>query len=203
MSYTKKADVTSLDEDLKTLRESKFSPDAVKSIEMWIYESILREKCPDQSVSLLESLKDGIVLSKLANILSEADTAGLQLIRWKESRMPFVQMEQISQFLSFARSYGVPEDELFQTVDLYEEKDPASVYQTLKSLSRYANKKHPERFPVLGPQLATKKPRPLIKDKPKHLRTGESGWSTYEYGYMKGASQKSEGVVFGQRRDIT
>ncbi|CCF57487.1 hypothetical protein KAFR_0C04960 [Kazachstania africana CBS 2517] len=198
MDYNKTPDVTSLDEDLKQLRLSKFSEDAIGSIKMWIFKSVLNDEV-DAGKSLLELLKDGTVLCKLANKLNEVDSPNTTLIKWKESKMPFIQMEQISQFLSFARAYGVPEDELFQTIDLYEEKDPASVYQTLKSLSRYANKKHPDIFPVLGPQIATKRPRPPVKAKPKHL---QEGWSTMEYGYMKGASQKTEGVVFGNRRDI-
>lgn len=196
MSYDKKADVTSLDEDLKLLRDTKFSQDAIDDIKSWIFVSVLNEEQPRES--LIESLKSGVTLCKVANKLKAADeTSGF--IKWKESKMPFVQMEQISQFLTFARSYGVPEDELFQTVDLFEEKDPAIVYQTLKSVSRYANKKHPDLFPVIGPQLATKRPHPPVKQKPKHLQTG---WSTTEYGYMGGASQKSEGIVFGQRRNI-
>lgn len=196
MSYDKKADVTSLDEDLKLLRDTKFSQDAIDDIKNWIFESVLNEEQPSES--LIDCLKSGVTLCKVANKLKAADeTSGF--IKWKESKMPFVQMEQISQFLTFARSYGVPEDELFQTVDLFEEKDPAIVYQTLKSVSRYANKKHPDLFPVIGPQLATKRPRPPVKQKPKHLQTG---WSTTEYGYMGGASQKSEGIVFGQRRNI-
>mgnify|MGYP003362487588 CR=1 FL=1 len=198
MSYGIKPDVTSLDEDLRLLREGKFDRNAIRDIQHWIYTTVLSEKEPTEP--LLESLKSGVTLCKLANVLASADS-GASVIKYKESKMPFVQMEQISQFLSFARDYGVPEDELFQTVDLFEDKDSASVYQALKSLSRYANKKHPERFPVLGPQLATKKPRPPVKQKPKHLQ-GDSGWSTAEYGYMKGASQASEGIVFGQRRNI-
>lgn len=198
MSYDIKPDVTSLDEDLRLLREGKFDKESIKNIQEWIFKDILKEQVPQQR--LLDALKSGVVLCRLANKLYEVDNGSI-LIKWKETKMPFVQMEQISQFLSFARQYGVPEDELFQTIDLYEEKDPASVYQALKSLSRYANKKHPDLFPILGPQLATKKPRPPIKQKPKHLQ-GDSGWSTIEYGYMKGASQASEGVVFGQRRNI-
>lgn len=200
MSYDKKADVTSLDDDLRELRESKFSNEAVEDIRKWIFESVLNETLPNEP--LLESLRDGTVLCKLANKIASTDSLnGRGLIKWKKSKMPFVQMEQISQFLTFARQYGVPDDELFQTVDLYEDKDPAIVYQTLKSLSRYANKSHPDLFPVIGPQLATKRPRPPVKQKPKNLQTG-SGWSTSEYGYMNGASQQSERVVFGQRRDI-
>ncbi|SCU84222.1 LANO_0C00782g1_1 [Lachancea nothofagi CBS 11611] len=197
------ADVTSLDQDLQELRRNKFSQNSIQEISDWIFKVILRDNSENPNASeLLNALKSGTVLCRLANRLHSADNPDItQLIKFKESKMPFVQMEQISQFLAFARNYGVPEDELFQTVDLYEEKDCASVFQTLKSISRYANKKHPTEFPVLGPQLATKKPRPPKGSKPKHLQG--MGWSAMEYGSMKGASQTSEGVVFGQRRDIT
>ncbi|AET39815.1 Scp1p Ecym_5012 [Eremothecium cymbalariae DBVPG len=193
-----KPDVTSLDEDLRELRNSKFDENAINEIKRWVF-SVIGEAVPPDS--MVETLKNGIVLCKLANILQAADSNKSKLIKWRQSAMPFVQMEQISLFLSFARNYGVPEDEFFQTVDLYEEKDPESVYQTLKSLSRYANKKHPDRFTVVGPQLTTKRPRPSVKPKPGHLQS--AGWSTTEYGYMKGANQATEAVVFGKRRDIT
>ncbi|BAO39282.1 Transgelin [Kluyveromyces marxianus] len=196
--YGIKADVTSLDEDLKELRSKKFNNKDIEEIKSWIFKVIGE---PEPQGRLTESLKDGTVLCKLANTLSEADTGKVNLIKWKNSSISFVQMEQIAMFLQFARQYGVPEDELFQTVDLYEEKDPAIVYQTLKSLSRYANTKHPDIFPVIGPQLSTKRPRPPVKDKPSHLKN--TGWSTIEYGYMKGANQSTEGVVFGHKRDIT
>ncbi|CEP64883.1 Scp1p LALA0_S14e01420g [Lachancea lanzarotensis] len=197
------ADVTSLDQDLQELRRNKFSPQSIQEISEWIFGTLLGEKFNTRDAAqLLSRLKDGTVLCQLANKLIEADGSDVSnRLKYKASKMPFVQMEQISQFLSFARLYGVPEDELFQTVDLFEEKDPASVFQTLISLSRYANKRHPQEFPVIGPQLATKKPRPLKAAKPTHLQAAR--WSTMEYGSMKGASQSTEGVVFGQRRDIT
>ncbi|SCU78947.1 LADA_0A08746g1_1 [Lachancea dasiensis] len=199
---TSTGDVTSLDQDLQELRRNKFSSDSILEIGRWIFDTVLGEPSKVPSASqLLDDLKDGTVLCRLANRLHQEDSPGTsQLLRYKESRMPFVQMEQIAQFLSFARNYGVPEDELFQTIDLYEEKDCASVFQTLKSISRYANKKHPQTFPVLGPQIATKRPRPPKAAKPKHLQG--TGWSSMEYGSLKGASQSSERVVFGQRRDV-
>lgn len=198
MSYGIKPDVTSLDDDLKESRSKKFNKHDITEIKRWIY-AIIEEQSPDHS--LLDALKDGTVLCKLANRLLKEETGVSDSMKWKSSRIAFVQMEQISMFLQFATKYGVPQDELFQTVDLYEEKDPAIVYQTIKSLSRYANSKHPDLFPVIGPQLSTKRPRPPVKGKPSHLKN--VGWSTVEYGYMKGANQSTEGIVFGNKRDIT
>lgn len=211
--YGVKPDVTTLDEDLKLLRASKFSKDSIEEIRNWIFDSVLRVKDQPPNVPLLDLLKDGTILCQLANaLILEDDQEQINFIKWRHSNLPFVQMDQISQFLDFVRQYGVPEDELFQTIDLYESRDPAAVYQTLKSLSRYANKKHPKRFPVLGPQLVDKRVPPPIKRKPSHLKSKNSstsnsngngtGWSTYEYGYMGGASQGSEHIVFGQRRNI-
>ncbi len=109
-------------------------------------------------------------------------------------------MENISQFLTFVKNYGVPEDEVFQTIDLYEENDPTIVLQTIVSFSRYVHTKTPS-IPVIGPKLSTKQPPPKVPKKPQFLN--DPKWSSFEYGYMKGASQSSEGVVFGNKRNIT
>lgn len=107
-------------------------------------------------------------------------------------------MENIAIFINFVKSYGIPEDEAFQTVDLYEEGDIASVLQTIVSLSRYVHTKSPQ-VPVIGPRLSVKQTPPKVPKKPSHLTPA---WSSMEYGYMKGASQTSQGVVFGKKRDI-
>lgn len=106
-------------------------------------------------------------------------------------------MENIAGFITFVKSYGIPEDETFQTIDLYEEGDITSVLQTIISLSRYVHEKNPS-IPVIGPKLSTRQP-PKVPKKPVNL---SGGWSSLEYGYMKGASQSSEGVVFGKNRNI-
>ena len=80
--------------------------------------------------------------------------------------MPFVQMENISHFLSFVASppISLPPHDLFLTVDLYEQKDPAQVCQCITSYSRTAHKLKPGAFPTtigglkvtaqLSPQLS-------------------------------------------------
>lgn len=186
--YSLKADVSSLDEDLREQRRAKFDNNLAKRAQEWIF-SVINEPLPTNE-DLIQSLKNGVVLGKLANALGGNTKV-------KDSKMPFVQMENISQFIAFVKQYGVPQDEVFATVDLYEEGDIASVLQTIISFSRYAHEKN-QQIPVIGPRLSKKQP-PVVPKKPKNL-TGS--WSTVEYGYMKGASQSTEGVVFGNKRNI-
>lgn len=64
--------------------------------------------------------------------------------------MPFVQMENISHFLSFVSRppVSLPPHDLFLTIDLYEQKDPAQVCQCISSFSRIAHKLNPTAFPT-------------------------------------------------------
>lgn len=78
-------------------------------------------------------------------------------IKYKQSAMPFVQMENISHFLRACQSppLNLHEHDIFLTVDLYEQKDPAQVLQCLGAFSRAANGSNPQRFPnVIGPRSA-------------------------------------------------
>lgn len=49
--------------------------------------------------------------------------------------MAFKQMEQISQFLKAAETYGVRTTDIFQTVDLWEGKQPLGLWDYTPSLS--------------------------------------------------------------------
>ena len=88
--------------------------------------------------------------------------------------MPFVQMENISHFLRAIQAppLGLPDHDVFLTVDLYEAKDPAQVLQCLGAFSRRANAIQPSRFKrTLGPKA---KGSALS---PQSSGTG-NGWST-------------------------
>ncbi|KAJ5976086.1 Calponin domain protein [Penicillium waksmanii] len=140
------ASVTSLDKDLRNMRLSRYTPQAAAEVRDWI-EEVLREKLP--SSDLLEGLKDGVALCKLVNL---AVSPG---VKYKQSSMPFVQMENISHFLRACQMapLGLPPHDVFLTVDLYEAKDPAQVLQCLASFSRRAHILHPGIFPrSVGPQ---------------------------------------------------
>lgn len=62
--------------------------------------------------------------------------------------MPFVQMENISHFLRACQSppLNLQTHDLFQTVDLYEAKDPAQVLQCISAFSRRAHAVQPTVF---------------------------------------------------------
>lgn len=78
---------------------------------------------------------------------------GVPPLRYKQSSMPFIQMENISHYLKACQSppLNLPPHDLFSTVDLYEAKDPAQVVQCIGAFSRRANALQPNRFPnIIG-----------------------------------------------------
>ncbi|KAG0213419.1 hypothetical protein BGX28_004475 [Mortierella sp. GBA30] len=86
---------------------------------------------PLPSSDLHESLKDGVILCRLANRLRPGTVEQISL-----KNLPFVKMENISNFLNAAKQLGVQSSDLFQTVDLYEGKDMTQVISTILTLER-------------------------------------------------------------------
>ncbi|KAI1362801.1 hypothetical protein F5Y08DRAFT_261356 [Xylaria arbuscula] len=141
------ASVTSLDKDLRRARLEKYTPAAAAEARSWI-EGILGTSLP--SPDLLEGLKDGVALCKLVNM-----AVGPPGVKFKQSAMPFVQMENISHFLRACQSppLNLQEHDMFLTVDLYEQKDPAQVLQCIGAFSRAAHAARPDAFPSpIGPK---------------------------------------------------
>ncbi|KAE8383497.1 hypothetical protein BDV26DRAFT_251058 [Aspergillus bertholletiae] len=140
------ASVTSLDKDLRSLRLSRYTPQAAAEVRDWI-EEVLHDRLP--AGDLLDALKDGVALCRLVNLAVSPS------VKYKQSSMPFVQMENISHFLRACQiaPLSLPPHDVFLTVDLYESKDPAQVLQCLVAFSRRANALQPSKFPrALGPQ---------------------------------------------------
>ncbi|KAK3375269.1 hypothetical protein B0H63DRAFT_273876 [Podospora didyma] len=136
------ASVSSLDKDLRKMRLDKYTPTAAKEVRSWI-ESILGDRLPHSD--LLEGLKDGVALCRLVNL-----AVGPPGVKFKQSSMPFVQMENISQFLRACQAppLNLQQHDTFLTVDLYEQKDPTQVLQCLGAFSRAAHSANPSAFPT-------------------------------------------------------
>ena len=143
------ASVSSLDQDMRNLRMSRYTPHAANEARKWI-EDTLRE--PLASGDLLDALKDGVALCKLANLVLPSPG-----IKFKQSQMPFMQMENISHFLQACEipPLSMPAHDRFLTVDLYEGKDPAQVLQCLGAFSRQAHATRPDVVrSTIGPKRA-------------------------------------------------
>jgi hypothetical protein len=78
-----------------------------------------------------DALKDGIILCKLINKLKPNAVAKINT-----SGGQFKMMENINLFQKALKDYGVPDLDVFQTVDLWEQKDIAQVTSTIFALGR-------------------------------------------------------------------
>lgn len=112
----------------------------------WI-EAILGEKLPAGSFE--EVLRDGVILCKL---ISKLLPGSVPKINTSGGQFKF--MENINHFQTACRRYGVPDVDVFQTVDLYEKRNIPAVTQCIMALGRTCYL-HPEfKGPFLGPKVS-------------------------------------------------
>jgi len=153
----------------------------------WIYE-VLGEPMPKGAFE--DVLKDGTVLCRLANKLTPGCIKKIQ-----EKGTAFQLMENIQRFQAAIKKYGVPEEEIFQTPDLFERRNIRQVSLCLYALGRITQK-HPEyQGPRLGPKMADKNEREFTEEQ---LRASE-GVLNLQMGYNKGASQSGHGGMGNTR----
>jgi hypothetical protein len=104
------------------------------------------------TVSSLDDLRDGVILCELVNKVKPGSVA-----RISRMNQPFKKMENIDAYIKACAAAGVPQAELFMTVDLYEDKNPNAVFVNLYGLARVAGSQPGWTGPTLGPKLAEKK----------------------------------------------
>lgn len=168
---------------------SKYSEDLAQESLEWI-KAITEE---DFSVSgdmdnLYEVLKDGTLLCRLVNHIKPGSAKKIN-----QSTMAFKCMENINVFLEAAKDLGVPPQETFQTVDLWERQNLNSVVICLQSLGRKAGNFGQ---PSIGPKEAEKNVRNFSEEQ---MRAGQ-GVISLQYGSNKGATQS--GINFGNTRHM-
>ncbi|XP_060524805.1 myophilin [Cylas formicarius] len=155
----------------------------------WI-SKVLGEPLPKGDFE--DILKDGVVLCNLMNKLAPGS---VKKIATKGTN--FQLMENIQRFQAGMKAYGVPQEEIFQTADLFERRNVAQVALSLYALGRLTQK-HPEwNGPTLGPKMAEKNERTFTEEQ---LRSSE-GLLNLQMGYNKGASQAGLGS-FGNTRHM-
>ncbi|XP_058791369.1 myophilin [Phymastichus coffea] len=163
--------------------------DQEKEVMDWI-EAVLGEKLPPGNYE--DILRDGVVLCNLINKIAPGSVKKIQT-----KGTNFQLMENIQRFQAALKKYEVPEEEIFQTADLFERRNIPQVTLCLYSLARLTQK-HPEYAgPRLGPKMADKNERTFTEDQ---LRASE-GHLNLQMGFNKGASQSGHGG-FGNTRHM-
>ena len=107
---------------------------------------------PRSDLAFHEWLKDGTVLCSLANAIQPGIVEKVH----PSSAPMFKQMENVTKFIRACRSLGVHEKDVFNTVDLYEAKNLASVQACLSNLGS-ASRSVPDFYgPYLGVAQASR-----------------------------------------------
>merc|ERR1712059_117505 len=154
----------------------------------WI-GAVMGEPLPEGDFA--EVLKNGVVLCKLMNKIQPESVK-----KFKEKGPAFLLMENVQTFLAAAKKYGVPEEEVFQTPDLFEQRNVTQVALCLFSLAR-ATQKHPEfTGPTIGPKMATKNERNFTDEQ---IRKGRDATIGLQSGSNAGASQAGHGGMGNTR----
>jgi len=148
-----------IDRELAAKAAAKYDPKLEAQAREFI-ESLTGEKF---SGDFLSSLKDGVLLCNAMNAVKPG-----AIRRVNTSKMPFKQMENISNFLSACRKLGMSEHDLFPTVSLYEGKDINAVIYGIIAFGRLAQKLG-FKGATLGPRQAAKNTRKFSE---QQLRSG-------------------------------
>eukprot|EP00095_Tigriopus_kingsejongensis_P000561 maker-scaffold776_size99073-snap-gene-0.19 protein:Tk00561 transcript:maker-scaffold776_size99073-snap-gene-0.19-mRNA-1 annotation:"calponin transgelin" len=126
--------VTILVEESKRSFEVKRNPQQEAEVLEWI-EAVLETKLPKKAYE--EVLKDGVVLCQLMNKIVPGSIKKIQ-----ERGTNFQLMENVQRFQVAVKKYGVPEEEIFQTADLFERRNIAQVTLGILALARIVSSLH-------------------------------------------------------------
>jgi len=178
----------SLNRDISAKMAAKQDPALESEAQAWV-EAVNGEKFP-KGVAYEDALKDGIILCKLINKLKPGSVPKITT-----KGGGFALRENVSAFCNAARAYGVPDNELFQTVDLFEKKNIGQVTLAIHALGRFAQK-NGFTGPTLGIKMCDENKREFTDDQ---LRASE-GFIGLQAGSNKGATQS--GQSFGATRHM-
>jgi len=148
---TKQEALGALDKDILNKIKAKWDQKKADEAEAWI-ESVTGKQFKVAN-NWVESLKDGELLCALVNAI-QAGSA-----KYTASKQPFVQRENISNFLTACKRLGVPDGDVFVTGDLYEGDNLPVVVDTIHLLGAASRKCAAFEGPYIGVKLAEENKR--------------------------------------------
>jgi len=185
-----------MDAELAAKQAAKFDSGSERQATQWI-EAVTGESFNQMPFG--DMLKDGMLLCKLINTIRPGTVKKIN-----KMKMPFMQMENISNFLQGCRKIGVQDHDCFETVDLYEQKDLGVVVQCIMALGRAVQKNCKDwKGPVLGPKESDANVREFTEEQ---LKAGRGMISKVAMGSAQ-TMEKSEatktGITFGNNQSGT
>lgn len=162
-----------MDLELEAKKMAKYDKEKENDIKFWI-EAVTGEEFKTDDFQ--EALKDGILLCKLCNIIRPGSVPKIN-----NSKLPFMQMENIGYFLKAADDMGLQKHDAFRTVDLYEGKNLPQVIQTLFIFASVVQKLPSYNGPEIGIKIADKRNIEFTEEQLR--RSSNTVGLQYEGGY--------------------
>lgn len=125
--------VASLAADIATKEEFKYNPEVEAAAIRWI-EQVLETSSNGQSFYTF--LKSGVILCKLANKIQPQIVPSIY-----EGALPYRQMENIGSYIRGCQQWGLRDEELFETADLFAERNLNSVVNHIHVLAHWLTKR--------------------------------------------------------------
>ena len=138
------ASVTSLESDISTKEEFKYSPELEQGAKNWICD-LLEDQTLFQTESLANRLKSGEILCKCINKI-QPDT----IPKINTTKFNYAHMENIGNYIKACISLGLPKTDLFDTPDLYDKKNMNVVINNIHLLAHHVAKSKD----YCGPKIA-------------------------------------------------
>ena len=135
----------------------------------WIEEVTGRKR---DGAPIEEWLHDGTILCELINAIKPGSVRKILT-----SPMPFKQMENINAYTQACTKIGVPQQDSFVTVDLYEGKNLPAVVRNPHSLGRVAQSTAGFSGPSLGAKLSTRNARQFSEEQMALAKAMPARWT--------------------------
>jgi len=186
-----------MDRALSSKVAGKYDAGSEAACNGWIQE-LVGEDIGQGITNVEKSLRNGQILVKLINKVYEGTPNlppacnGVKL-KGNTSELAFKQMENIEIFLNAASKYGVPQNSLFPSSDLFDGKNMAMVLNTILQLGTECQR-NGFSGPTIGPKPSEKH---VVQFTHEQLKAGQ-GIIGLQAGTNKCASQA--GMKFGPRK---
>jgi len=168
----------------------KRDPELEKELLDWIEATFTYAGCPESkppNESFEAYLKDGTVLCRFINILKPGSVKKIV----KKGSGNFQLMGNVENFQKAIKAYGIDDREVFQTCDLFEQRNIVQVALCLWALARQVHKYPDYQGPKIAYENVEENKREFTQEQ---LDAGKHSVNAIQMGYAGGANQSGTNI---------